>query len=155
MTRATSPFFYPATCHPAHMSRRRLLAGGGALVAASALGVRVTHAGDDGTAVIRRWASRPEDPWAVCHGVRAMGREFTIAGGQRAVDWLLETHLASVSINGTTCLAFSVSVEVHPNSFLKTLLEAGVRMDHPFTHQGQRRTLQYVVAGARLLFRPR
>ena len=84
------------TCHPARLTRRPLLAGGGAFVAASALGARDARAGDDGTAVIRQWATLPEDPWAVCHGVRAMGREFMIAGGRRAADWLLETHLASV-----------------------------------------------------------
>jgi hypothetical protein len=48
-----------------------------------------------------------------------------------------------------------VSVEVHPNSFLKTLLEAGVPLDHPFTHQGRRRTLKEVADGTHLLFRPR
>jgi hypothetical protein len=91
----------------------------------------------------------------VCHGVRAMGRDFTIKGGRRAVDWLLETHLASVSVNGMSCLAFPISVEVHPNMFLKTLLEAGVPLDDTFTHQGRRRTLREVVNGAHLLFRPR
>jgi hypothetical protein len=155
MSGARSRFFYPASCHPALMSRRQLLAGGGALVAASTLGARHARAGDDGTALIRQWATLPEDPWAVCHGVRAMGREFTIKGGRRAVDWLLETHLASVSVNGKSCLAFPVSVEVHPNMFLKTLLEAGVPLDHAFSHQGQRRTLQEVADGAHLLFRPR
>ena len=151
----TGSFFYPATCHPPRLTRRQLLAGGGALVAASALGARVAQAGDDGTAVIRQWATLPEDPWAVCHGVRAMGREFTINNGRRAVDWLLETHLASLSVNGKSCLAFPVCVEVHPDMFLKTLSEAGVPLDHAFTHQGQRRTLGEVVEGARLLFRPR
>ena len=155
MRRAGSRFFYPATCHPPRLTRRQLLVGGGALVAATTLGARVAHAGGDGTAVIRQWATLPEDPWAVCHGVRAMGGEFTIKGGRRAVDWLLETHVASVSVNGKSCLAFPVSVEVHPNMFLKTLLEAGVPLDHAFPHQGQRRTLQEVVDGAHLLFRPR
>jgi hypothetical protein len=113
------------------------------------------QAANDGTAIIRRWATLPEDPWAVCHGVRAMGREFTLVGGRRAVDWLLETHLESVSVNGRSCLAFPVAAEVHPNAFLKTLLEAGVPPDHAFTHQGRRRTLREATEAARLLFRPR
>jgi len=82
MSGARSRFFYPASCHPALISRRQLLAGGGTLVAAGALNLRVAHAGDDGMAVIRRWATLPKDPWAVCHGVQAVGREFTIAGGR-------------------------------------------------------------------------
>lgn len=39
--------------------------------------------------------------------------------------------------------------------FLKTLFEARVPLDHPFTHQGQRRTLQEVGDGVHLLLRPR
>ncbi len=153
--RKATPFFYPAACHPALLTRRQLLTGGAAAVAAGALGARVARAGDDGTGIVRQWATRPEDPWAVCHGVRAMGRDFMIKGGRRAVDWLLETQLAPVTANGKSALGFPGSVEVHPNMFLKTLLEAGVPVDHGFTHQGQRRTLHEVVEGARALFRPR
>lgn len=155
MRRAPSRFFYPATCHPALLTRRQLLAGCGALVASGGLATRDVQAANDGTAIIRRWATLPEDPWAVCHGVRAMGRELTLDGGRRAVDWLLETHLESVSVTGRRCLAFPVGVEVHPNAFLKTLLEAGVPPDHAFAHQGRRRTLRELVEAARLLFRPR
>jgi hypothetical protein len=131
-----------------------MLAGGGAFLAAGALGPRRARAGDEGTAIIRRWATLPEDPWAVCHGVRAMGRDFALKGGQRAVDWMLETHLVTVVVNGKSVLAFPLPVEVHPNMFLKTMLEAGVPLDHAFTLQGQRRTLRDVVEGARALFRP-
>jgi hypothetical protein len=150
----TLPFFYPATCHPARLTRRQLLAGSVAFVAAGALSTRDGRAGDDGTAIIRQWATLPDDPWAVCHGLRAMGRDFTIKGGRRAVDWLLETQLASMTVNGQQVLAFPASVEVHPNMFLKTLLEAGVPLDYRFTHQGQQRTVREVVEGARMLFRP-
>jgi uncharacterized protein (DUF1501 family) len=54
MSGARSWFFYPASCHPALMTRRQLLAGGGALVAASVLVARHARAGDDGTALIRQ-----------------------------------------------------------------------------------------------------
>jgi hypothetical protein len=75
------------------------------------------------------------------------------AGGL-AADWLLETQLATISHSGRGWLAFPIEVEVHPNMFLKTLLEAGVSLDHPFTHQGTRRTLRDVLESARFLFRP-
>lgn len=146
--------FYPRTCHPSTVTRRQLLVGGGALLAAGTLGPSRARGGDDGTSIIRRFASLPDDPWAVCHGVRAMGRDFTVKDGRRAVDWLLETHLASVPVNGKDVLAFPQSVEVHPNMFLKTMLEAGVPLDYGFIHQGRRRTLREVVEGARALFRP-
>jgi hypothetical protein len=151
----SSPFFYTATCHPSVVTRRQLLLGGGAaLLAAATLGVGVADAGDDGVAIIRRYAALPDDPWAVCHGVRAMGRDFRLKDGRRAVDWLLETQLAAIPTPDGTVLAFPLSVEVHPNMFLKTMLEAGVPLDYAFVHQGRRRTLRDVVDGATKLFRP-
>ena len=145
--------FYPATCHPL-MTRRQLLAVGGAVLARAVIAPSPARAADDGTAIARQYASIPDDPWAVCHGIRALGSDFTIKGGRRAVDWLLETHLSPVAANGTSALAFPLAVEAHPNMFLKTLLEAEVPLDHGFTHQGRRRTLREVVEGARALFRP-
>jgi hypothetical protein len=147
-------FFYPATCHPPLVNRRQVLVGGTALVAAAVARPRVGAAGGDGEAIIRKYASLPDDPWAVCHGVRAMGRDFTIKDGRRAVDFLLESQLQWLPANGKKALAFPAQVEVHPNMFLKTMLEAGVPLDHAFTHQGSRRTLRDVLDGARALFRP-
>jgi hypothetical protein len=132
--------------------------GGGAFVAAGSLGLgrrqALAKAPDDGTAIVRRYATVLDDPWAVAHGLRAMGRDFTLGNGRRAVDYLLETVLTSAPANGATVLAFPLEVEVHPNMFLKTMLEAGVPLDHAFTHKGRRRTLQDVVEGARALLRP-
>jgi len=51
--------------------------------------------------------------------------------------------------------ATAVKETVAPHRFLDALLEAGVPLDHPFTHQGRRRTLKEVADGAHLLFRPR
>ena len=146
-------FFYPETCHPNLISRRRALAAGVAVVGAS-LAPRAARAADNGEAIVRQWATSPDDPWAVCHGVRAMGRDFKMKSGQKAVDWLLETHLATVAVNGRTLLAFPLAVESHPNMFLKTMLEAGVPVDYGFSHQKKTRTLGEVVDDAHALFRP-
>jgi hypothetical protein len=110
---------------------------------------------DDGTPIVQRHATLPDDPWVVCHGLRAMGREFALGDGRRAVNFLLENVLVNVSPNGKTVLGFPIEVEGHRNMFLKTMLEAGVPLDHGFTHKGQRRTLQDVVDGARAAFGPR
>ena len=150
------PLFFAATCHPA-LTRRRLLLGAGAWLAAGQLGggrALAGQASDDGAAIIRRYAVAPEDPWAVAHGLRGIGRAFTINGGRRAVDYLLEDVLVTLPANGKGALGFPIEVEAHPNMFLKTLLEAGVPLDHAFTHEGRRRTLRDVVDGARGLFRP-
>ena len=146
--------FFPETCHPPLLTRRRLLMGAGALAAAAALAPVPAGAGDDGASIIRQWGSSPDDPWAVCHGVRGIGRDFSLKDGRRAVDWLLETQLAAKVVNGKEWLAFPVEVEIHPNSFLKTMLEANVPQDHAFTHQKRRRTFREVVEGAHALFRP-
>ena len=148
--------FFPATCHPA-LTRRQLFLGGGALLAASPLAGGRAFAvkpSDDGTAIIRNHATSPDDPWAVAHGLRAMGRDFTIQGRRRAVDYLLESVLTTLPANGKTVAGFPIAVEVYPNSFLKTMLEAGVPLDHAFTQQGRRCTLRDVVEGARALLRP-
>ena len=101
--------FYPETCHRASLTRRQLLAGGTALLTASAIASAGARAGDDGTAVIRRYASLPDDPWAVCHGIRGMGRDFAMKSGGRAVDWLLETQLAVLPANGSGALGFELA----------------------------------------------
>lgn len=113
-------------------------------------------AAGDGDGIIQRYSTVPEDPWAMAHGVRTMGRDFTVRGGRLAVDHLLEHVLISVPAGGARVLAFAPDVEVHPNAFLaEALLEPGVALGHAFTHDGRRRTLGDVVEGARARFRPR
>jgi len=148
--------FYAETCHPLLLTRRQLLTAGAAAVAAGALGIPSARAaGDDGAAIVRRWATAPDDPWTVCHGMRAMGRDFTLNDGRNAATWLLETQLMSVHANGQWLLTFPQSVEAHPNMFLsEALLEPGVPLDFGFTHKGKRRTVAEVVEGARALFQP-
>ncbi len=147
--------FFPVTCHSSLTRRELLLAGSVALFAAEPL-VRggVASASDDGATIVRRYATSVDDPWIVAHGVRAMGRGFALASGRRAVDFLLESVLASVPANDQTLLAFPIDAEGHPNMFLKTMLEAGVPLDYAFTHKTGRRTLQEVVDGSRALLRP-
>lgn len=146
--------FFPATCHA--VRRREFLVAASGALAAVAVGAGSTHARGDGSAIIRRFSTVPGDPWAVAHGIRAMGRRFTIAGGRTAVDHLLERALVSVSANRTTVLAFDTAVEAHPDAFLaEALIEPGVPETHRFTHAGRRRTVSDVVAGARARFRPR
>ena len=163
--------FFRSTCHPP-LTRRQVLAGGTGLLVASlaqrpalalegnpqpgpaASGTAYARASTDAKAIIAANATAPADPWLVAHGLRAMGAAFKIKSGQRAVDFLLQEHVTSVTENGRTMLAFRKEDEFHPNSFLKTMLEAGVPLDHTFTHRGQRRTVSDLVEGARLLFEP-
>jgi L-amino acid N-acyltransferase YncA len=144
--------FFPLTCHPP-LTRRQFLAGGVGALATPVLGGAGPAHASDAPAIIASYATLPEDPWAVAHGLRAMGSTFAIKGGQRAVDFLLE-KVTEVTVNGRTILAFPLEVEIHPNSFLKTMLEAGIPLDYRFKHGGRHHTIADLVEGARLLFRP-
>jgi hypothetical protein len=157
VTPEVSRSFFPATCHTGLTRRELLLAGGTAIL----LGEPLVRAGrealagtsDDGAGIVQRYATPLDDPWIVAHGVRAMGRSFTLSTGRRAVDYLLESVLVDVPANGKIFLGFPIDVEGHPNMFLKTMLEAAVPVDYAFTHKGRRRTVQEVVDGARALLR--
>jgi hypothetical protein len=144
--------FFPLTCHPP-LGRRQFLAGGIGALGTTFLGGVGQADASDATAIITGYATLPEDPWSVAHGLRAMGSTFAIKSGQRAVDFLLE-KVTEVTVKGRTNLAFPVEVEIHPNSFLKTMLEAGIPLDYRFTHRGRQRTIADLVEGARLLFKP-
>jgi hypothetical protein len=149
--------FFPVTCHPA-VSRRQLLVGGGAWLAATCGGAPdlvLAGSSHDGASIVRRHAIARDDPWIVAHGLRAMGRGFTLADGRPAVDYLLENVLVRTVVNGKEVLGFPVDVEGHPDMFLKTMLEAGVPLDHAFTHEGRRRRLRDVADSARVALRPR
>ena len=98
-------------------------------------------------------ATRRTDPWSVVHGVRAMGRNFTIERGAPAVSFVLSGFLEERVVNGSRFLAFPSAIERHENQFLKTFLEAGVPLDFAFTFKGRRGTLGEVADSARALFR--
>jgi hypothetical protein len=157
MSRERAGPFFRATCHAA-FSRRQFMVGGGAALVAGQLGRGSAHgkqAFDNGAAIVRQYATTPDDPWVVAHGLRAMGHDFRIKDGRRAVDYLLGDVLATIPANGKGVLGFPAEAEVHPNMFLKTMLEAGVPLDYAFTHEGRRRTIRDVVEGARALMRPK
>ena len=148
------PFFYPSTCHP--IGRRSFLAGALGAAGALVLGVPgVARAGtlDESRQIILANARRRDDPWAIVHAVRALGREFTLDRGQSAVSFVLSEHLEEQPVTGASYLAFPRKIEIHENMFLKTFLEAGVSPQFQFPVRGRRRTLQDVITGARALFR--
>jgi hypothetical protein len=149
-----SPFFYLSTCHP--VARRTVLRSAVAAAGAWMLALPrpVEPARQDlTTPIILAHARRRVDPWAIVHGVRAMGRDFAVEGGGPAVSFVLSTYLEERDVNGSRYLAFPRKVERHENQFLKTFLEAGVPLEFAFTHKGRQRTLGEVVDGARALFR--
>ncbi|HWR20758.1 MAG TPA: hypothetical protein VN444_02720 [Verrucomicrobiae bacterium] len=103
------------------------------------------------TPLITRHARLLDDPWVLMHGVRAMGPGFTV-GSERAVDLLCSRFLKTQRVAGKEYLYMPVEHEGHPNACLKTLLEVGVPLSHPFTLNGRRYTVGDLVNGAKALF---
>jgi len=101
--------------------------------------------------LVTRYAAAPDDPWAVMHGIRAIGRKFSVDGAP-AADYLCEHELQEKSEGGRTYLVMSADAEAHQNTFLKTILEAGVGLDHPITVEGRRRKVADLLHDAKQLF---
>lgn len=87
------------------------------------------------------------------HAVRAIGRNFTLDDGSKAVDFLCSEFAAEREVNGRRYVYFPREHEVHDNSFLKTFLEAGVGPDQPIKAGGNRYTLRDLGESAKALFR--
>lgn len=150
------------------MSRREFLryamlgVGAGAAVSAEALAAKAPEVGRAGASnparaaealrdLIQRHAKATDDPWAVMHAIRAMGKGFPVTGGS-AVEYLCSHELQEKTVGGGRYLFMPQKVEGHPNTFLKTLLEAGVGLDQQVTAAGRRRTVGDVLYGAKRLF---
>jgi hypothetical protein len=85
------------------------------------------------------------------HGVRAIVKSFSAAGGP-AVGYLSSHELKEQTEQGRTYVQMPMAVEGHPNTFLKTVLEAGVSLDHPITVAGRRRTVADLLDDAKAVF---
>lgn len=107
----------------------------------------------EGTArrLIERHAATPDDPWALAHGIRALGRDFGFKG-EKAVASILRTSVKEKEINGKRYLYIPSTIEVHTNMFLKTFLEAGVPLDQEVPVNGRSYSLKDLGEGAKALF---
>ena len=101
--------------------------------------------------LIIRYAAATDDAWAMMHGIRAIGKGFSVAGGP-AVEYLSAHELQEKAEGRRRFLVMPVATEGHPNTFLKTLLEAGVGLEHPITAAGRRRTVADLLQDAKQLF---
>lgn len=87
------------------------------------------------------------------HAVRGFGKNFTIAGGPKAVDHLCSRYAVDKEVNGKRYVYFLRGAEIHENSFLKTFLEAGVSRDHPFAVNDRKYALRDLAESGKALFR--
>jgi len=105
------------------------------------------------TEIVTHYTRALDNASAGIHAVRAMGRTFRLGDGSLAVDALLSRYAEERQINGRTYLHIPRQHEAHDNSFLKTLLEAGVSLDQSFPVAGRKYTLRDLGESAKALFR--
>lgn len=101
--------------------------------------------------IVNRYASLTDNPWAMMHGVRAIGRGFR-AGGGPAIDYLTSHELKEQTEDSRKYVRMPIGVEGHPDTFLKTILEAGVGLDQPITAAGRRMTVAHLLDDAKAVF---
>lgn len=109
-----------------------------------------TRAADD---IVRHYARELNNPSSLIHAVRAFGKNFTLNDGTKAVDFLCGKFAAEQEVNGQRYVHFPRPAEVHDNSFLKTMLEAGVSPEQLITVGNNKYTLRDLGASAKSLFR--
>src|SRR5262245_31907708 len=145
--------FY-AVCEP-HLTRRRFLkcAIVGGMAPAFTAEVNAALDMDQGVRrFIERYAVTPEDPWALVHAIRGVGRGCRL-NGESAAAYVLRTCVRAQEVNNRRYLYIPANIEVHSNMFLKTFLEAGVPSSERFSCDGHVFQLKDLGDGAKALFR--
>src|SRR5574337_1315519 len=110
-------------CCCAVISRRAFLRAVGIGAVALALPNPVFGESPQETAkrLIERYAADRQDPWLVMHGIRALGRGFSL-GDVSAVDYLLTNDVRAKEVNKkSSYLYVPRTVEGHSNVALKKI----------------------------------
>ncbi len=81
--------------------------------------------------VVMDHARDPENPWAIVHGMLALGVAEPLANGADPVDWLFERYAVVKEVGGVPLLTFppsrgDIRIEPHTDLVLKALAEGGV-----------------------------
>ena len=97
-------------------------------------------------AVVQAETTDPTNPWAIAHGLLALGSEMELSNGELAVDYLFSEYAEEVNHGDSVFVAFPESgqtdegalirIEPHTDLIAKALIEAGVRLDRPVVVEG-------------------
>ena len=106
-------------------------------------------------AVVRARGGDPTTPWAIGHGLVALGPELILTNGRPAVDYLFETWAERFEVDGHTFLRFprkkgDTRVEPHAALMLKALTESGVSPDRKVPVDGLEHTVADLYRGVLL-----
>jgi hypothetical protein len=107
---------------------------------------------DQGGPALHRTVISPNDPWALVHAIRGVGRGYSI-NGESAAGYVLRTCVRAQEVNKRRYLYIPTNIEVHSNMFLYTFLEASVPPSEMFSCDGRVFQLKDLGEGAKALFR--
>ncbi len=105
--------------------------------------------------IVRQRAADPNTPWAIGHGLVALGKDLMLANGKPAVDHIFEEFAETFEVDGHTFVRFprkkgDIRVEPHAALMLKALTEVGVSPDRPVMVQGKQMTVADLYRGVLL-----
>jgi len=96
--------------------------------------------------VVQSETTDPTNPWAIAHGLLALGAEMELANGLSAVDYLFSEYAQEVVHDGRTMISFPSSgeteagdlirIEPHTDLIVKALMEVDVRLDREVLVEG-------------------
>lgn len=102
--------------------------------------------------LIQRYARDRQDAFVMVHGVRAMGPDWSLGDGTRAVSHVLTTFVRQRVEGLRQYLYVPLDVEMHQNSFLETFLDAGVGWEQAVRFGNRSYTFRNLFDHARMLF---
>jgi len=90
---------------------------------------------------LKKRATDPDNPWAIGHGMLALGPDLVLSNGRPAVDHLFETYAERFEVQGHGFVRFprkrgSQRIEPHAALMLKAMTESGVSPDREVSVQG-------------------
>lgn len=106
-----------------------------------------------------RYAANPDLPWALAHGITALGKDFKAANGKLAADVIVSGFLEIERGDGGVHYTFPPTrqlrpIEPHVNLMVKSLVLAGVTLGRKFhAPDGTWVTLGILLDDARARFR--
>ena len=104
-------------------------------------------------AMLKHDAGDPQNPWAIGHGMLALGPEFTLQNGQNATSWLFSEFAEEFVVDGHTFVRFprkrgDQRIEPHTALMLKVLTETCAPPELAVTVQGKPHTIADLYRGA-------
>jgi len=90
---------------------------------------------------LKKRATDPDNPWAIGHGMLALGPDLVLSNGRPAVDHLFETYAERFEVQGHGFVRFprkrgTQRIEPHAALMLKAMTESGVSPERAVTVQG-------------------